>query len=286
MDIVRRAHAIRDIVRRARESGLRVGFVPTMGALHAGHRSLIQAINQNTDVSVVSVFVNPPQFGPDEDFKAYPRDQAADLDICVAEGVDYLFLPEAEELYAEGSRTFVEAEGISDQFEGASRPNHFRGVATVVTKLLNIVAPHVVVFGEKDAQQVAVVRQIVADLFLDVEVQVYPTVREEDGLALSSRNRYLSDDERGAAVAIPRALEAVRRRVEEGETGGEKIVEAARTVLESEPLLRIDYVELVDTQTFARVDVLDKDSLLVLAVRCGTTRLLDNVKLSPVATSA
>ena len=286
MDIVRRAMGIRDIVRRARAAGLRVGFVPTMGALHEGHRSLIRAVNESTDVSVVSVFVSPTQFGPGEDFERYPRDQAADVDACVAAGVDYLFLPEPDEIYRAGASTHVEVDGLSDRLEGASRPGHFRGVATVVTKLLNIVGPHVVAFGEKDAQQATVIRRLVEDLFLDVEVQIRPTVRDEDGLALSSRNQRLDDDERAAAAAIPRALEAVERLVQEGETGGEKIAEAARTVIESEPLLRVDYAELVDRKTFARVDSLDKEGMLVLAVHCGTTRLLDNIRLSPARASA
>lgn len=277
---------MRDIVRRARESGLRVGFVPTMGALHQGHRSLIRAINESTDVSVVSVFVNPTQFSPLEDLDAYPRDQAADVDACVAEGVDYLFLPDADEIYAEGAATFVEVDPLSDVLEGASRPGHFRGVATVVTKLLNIVGPHVVAFGQKDAQQVAVVQRMVADLFLDVEVQVQPTERDEDGLALSSRNRYLSEEERAAAAAIPRALEAAQRRVGEGEVDGEKIIEAARTVIENEPLLRVDYVQLVDRKLFTPVTTLERSVLLVVAVHCGDTRLLDNSVLSPVVEGA
>jgi pantoate--beta-alanine ligase len=286
MDVVRRSMGIRDIVRRARATGLRVGFVPTMGALHEGHRSLIRAVNESTDVSVVSVFVNPTQFGPGEDFETYPRNQAADVDVCVAEGVDYLFLPEREEIYHADASTYVEVEGLSDRLEGASRTGHFRGVATVVTKLLNIVGPHVVAFGEKDAQQAAVIRRLVEDLFLDVEVLVRPTVRDKDGLALSSRNRRLDSVHRAAAAAIPRALEAVKRLVEEGETGGEKIAEAARTVIESEALLRVDYAELVDRKTFARIDSLDKEGLLVLAVHCGTTRLLDNIRLSPARASA
>jgi len=283
MDIVRRAQAIRGIVRRARESGLRVGLVPTMGALHEGHRGLIRAINEGTDVSVVSVFVNTAQFGPGENPESYPRDQAADVDVCVAEGVDYLFLPEAEEIYPPGASTHVKVDGLSDRLEGASRPGHFQGVATVVTKLLNIVGPHVVAFGQKDAQQAAIIQRIVADLFLDVEVEVHPTVRDADGLALSSRNRFLSEEERTAAGAVPRALDTAQRRVEEGEIDAEKIAEAVRTVIDSEPLLRVDYVELVDRNIFTSIDVLEKEALLVMAIHCGTTRLLDNILLSPTA---
>ena len=286
MDIVRRAQAIRDIVRRARESGLRVGFVPTMGALHEGHRSLIRAINEATDVSVVSVFVNAAQFGPGEDLESYPRDQAADVDVCVAEDVDYLFLPDVEEIYPPGTLTHVRVDELSDRLEGTSRPGHFQGVATVVAKLLNIVGPHVAAFGQKDVQQAAIVQTMVADLFLDVEIQIHPTVRDADGLALSSRNQFLSEEERTAAGAVPRALETAERRVEEGETSAEKIVEAVRTVIESEPLLRVDYIELVDRNVFTPMDVFENEALLVIAIHCGTTRLLDNVLLSPAGGNA
>lgn len=286
MDIVRRAQAIRDIVRRARESGLRVGFVPTMGALHEGHRSLIRAINEATDVSVVSVFVNAAQFGPGEDLESYPRDQAADVDVCVAEDVDYLFLPDVEEIYPPGTLTHVRVDELSDRLEGTSRPGHFQGVATVVAKLLNIVGPHVAAFGQKDVQQAAIVQTMVADLFLDVEIQIHPTVRDADGLALSSRNQVLSEEERTAAGAVPRALEAAERRVEKGETSAEKIVEAVRTVIESEPLLRVDYIELVDRNVFTPMDVFENEALLVIAIHCGTTRLLDNVLLSPAGGNA
>ncbi len=234
----------------------------------------------------MSVFVNPTQFGPGEDLETYPRDQAADVDVCVAEDVDYLFLPEPEEIYPPGSLTHVKVDELSDRLEGASRPGHFQGVATVVTKLLNIVGPHCAAFGQKDAQQAVIVQRMVEDLFLDVEIEVHPTVREEDGLALSSRNRFLSEEERTAAAAVPRALEAAQRRVEEGETGAEKIVEAARTVIESQPLLRVDYVELVDRKQFTSIDALEKEALLVLAIHCGTTRLLDNVLLAPTEGAA
>jgi pantoate--beta-alanine ligase len=286
VDIVRRAQAIRDIVRRARESGLRVGFVPTMGALHEGHRSLIRAINEATDVSVVSVFVNAAQFGPGEQLESYPRDQAADVDVCVAEDVDYLFLPDVAEIYPSGKLTHVRVDELSDRLEGTSRPGHFQGVATVVTKLLNIVGPHVAAFGQKDVQQAAIVQTMVTDLFLDVEIQIHPTVRDADGLALSSRNQFLSEEERTAAGAVPRALEAAERRVKEGETSAEKIVEAARTVIESEPLLRVDYIELVDRNVFTPMDVFENEALLVIAIHCGATRLLDNVLLSPAGGNA
>lgn len=281
MDVVRRGSALREMLRRAREGGLRIGFVPTMGALHEGHLSLIRASNERVDVTVVSVFVNPTQFAPGEDFESYPRNQARDVDLCMQAGADYIYMPEAGELYPDGAITFVDVEGLSTRFEGASRPGHFRGVATIVTKLLNIVRPDVVVFGQKDAQQVAVIRQLVDDLFIDVDVVASPTVRDDDGLALSSRNAYLSQDEREAAAAIPRAFEAVRRLLSNGENGREKLIEAGRTVIEAEPLLRIDYIDLVDRNSFEPMESVERDGLLVGAFFCGKTRLLDNELLTP-----
>jgi pantoate--beta-alanine ligase len=281
MDVVRRSSGLRETLRRAREGGLRIGFVPTMGALHEGHLSLIRAANERADVTVVSVFVNPTQFAPGEDFESYPRNQARDVDLCTEAGADYIFMPEAAELYPEGAITFVDVEGISDRFEGVSRPGHFRGVATIVTKLLNIVQPDVAVFGQKDAQQLAVIRQLAEDLFLEVDIVGSPTVRDEDGLALSSRNAYLSQDEREAATAIPRAFEAVRRLLGNGENRRERLVEAARTVIEAEPLLRIDYIDLVDRTTFEPMESVERDGLMVGAFHCGKTRLLDNEILTP-----
>ena len=279
MDLVRRVSAMKEISSSARASGRRIGFVPTMGFLHEGHLRLVRRVRALSDLTVVSIFVNPTQFGPGEDFATYPRDLTRDADLLALEGVDVLFAPEAEEIYPKGGGTFVEVEGLSEPLEGASRPGHFRGVATVVTKLFHAVAPHVAAFGQKDAQQTLVVKRLARDLLLDVEILVVPTAREDDGVAMSSRNVYLSPEERRAARALPRALEAARAAVEAGEREGAEIVRAARREIESEPLLRIDYVALVDPVRLQPAERLAGEMLLVLAVFAGTTRLIDNLPL-------
>ncbi|HEX4823868.1 MAG TPA: pantoate--beta-alanine ligase [Candidatus Polarisedimenticolaceae bacterium] len=279
MDVVRRVHGMREVAARARSRGERIGLVPTMGYLHEGHLALARRIRAHVDVTVVSIFVNPTQFGPGEDFARYPRDLARDCDLLAAEGVDVVFAPEADEIYPAGVSTFVEVAGISDVLEGKSRPGHFRGVATVVLKLFEVVKPQVAIFGQKDAQQVAVVTKMARDLLLDVEILVLPTKRDEDGLALSSRNVYLSADERRAASAIPRALEAARAALAEGATDPDAILAAARAPIDAEPLLRIDYIALVDAESFEPVARAQGDLLLVAAVFAGTTRLIDNLPL-------
>jgi pantoate--beta-alanine ligase len=279
MEIVRRVNSMREIANRARARGLKVGLVPTMGYLHEGHLSLVRRLDELVDVLVVSVFVNPTQFGPGEDYQRYPRDLTRDADLCIAEGVDYLFAPEATEIYPPGPRTHVEVEQLSDWLEGASRPGHFRGVATVVLKLINIVRPTVAAFGQKDLQQAVILRRMARDLMLDVEMLMLPIVRDEDGVALSSRNKYLDEEQRAAAGAIPGALAAAERAVAEGVTGGAEIVAAAREAIESVEGLEIDYLELVSAGTLAPLASLDGEAYLVLAVRCGGIRLLDNVAL-------
>lgn len=279
MEIVRLVHTMKEISRRALRAGSKIGLVPTMGFLHEGHLSLIRRVKEVSDVVVVSAFVNPTQFGAGEDFERYPRNLPRDADLCIAEGVDYLFTPDEDEIYPEGHSTFVEVEGMSSVLEGSSRPGHFRGVATVVLKLFEIVRPTVAAFGQKDAQQAIVLRRMVRDLMLDVELLVLPIVRDEDRVALSSRNRYLSAPEREAARAIPRALEAAQHVVTEGQDKPEEVVAAAREVLEAEPRIEIDYVELVDADTLDRAKSLQGEKLLVLAARVGATRLLDNAVL-------
>ena len=280
MEIVRRVHSMKEIVTKAKARGLKIGLVPTMGFLHQGHLSLIRGIDDHCDIVVVSIFVNPTQFGPDEDYNRYPRDLTHDTEMCIAAGVDYVFTPEVNDIYPPGPRTSVEVAELSDRFEGESRPGHFRGVATVVLKLLNAVQPNIVAFGQKDAQQAVVVQRVMRDLLLDVEILVLPTARDDDGVALSSRNKYLTAEQREAAKAIPRALEAAREAVASGEQKHEAILEAARAVLEAEPLLRVDYLELVDRRSLVPVSVLDNEALLLLAVFCGETRLLDNELLA------
>lgn len=276
MEIVRRAHSMKEICRQARANGRRVGFVPTMGALHEGHFTLFRRVRELADIVVVSIYVNPQQFGPQEDFDTYPRDLAHDVDLCIAEGVDYVFAPSDEELTPVGSQTFVEVADLSSRLEGARRPGHFRGVTTVVAKLFQVVQPTVAAFGQKDAQQAVIVRRMVRDLMMDVEILVLPVVRDEDGVALSSRNARLSPEEREAARAIPRALEQARRVVAEGQRHPDKVLAAARELLEAEPRLSVDYLELVDPEWLEPVTRIEGEILLLVAAYAGTTRLIDN----------
>lgn len=256
---------VREALAGARRRGERIGLVPTMGAFHDGHRALMRAARQDAGVVVVSLFVNPAQFDEAADLERYPRVEAADLRDAEAEGVDVVFAPSAEEMYPPGFDTWVDPGELGDILEGAARPGHFRGVATVCTKLFTIVAPHAAWFGQKDAQQVAVVRRVVADLDLPLAVMAVPTVREPDGLAMSSRNRFLSTSERASALALPRALEAGRS----ADAAGGDPVAAATAVLAEEPALAVDYVAVAD------FDV----PTLAAAVRIGGTRLIDNVRL-------
>lgn len=261
-----------------RRNGRQIGFVPTMGFLHDGHLSLMKIARGRCDVLVVSVFVNPTQFGRGDDFESYPRDIERDAAISRDAGADIFFTPTAEGMYPSGHSTAVDVGGIAELLEGKSRPGHFRGVATVVAKLFNIVKPHVAVFGQKDAQQAAVIRRMTADLDLPVEIVVAPTVREVDGLAMSSRNVRLSPSERAEAPAIRRALDAALRAISAGERDGESIRRVMREVLSGAPSATIDYVSLADAGTLRELPALSKGSraLLSIAVRFGKTRLIDN----------
>jgi pantoate--beta-alanine ligase len=264
--VVRNAAEVRGALVAHRERGARIGLVPTMGAFHDGHLSLIRAARDGSDLVVVSLFVNPAQFGRGEDLGQYPRDEAHDRQLAEEAGVDLLFAPEPAEMYPEGFDTWVDPGKIATYLEGAARPGHFRGVATVCTKLFSIVAPHVAYFGRKDAQQVAVVKQLVRDLALPVEIVACPTVRDADGLAWSSRNRFLADEDRAAALALPRALQAGLR----AHRSGSDAVRVAREILDGEPRLQVDYVAIAD---------LDGPTLAA-AVLVGSTRLIDNERLS------
>jgi pantoate--beta-alanine ligase len=270
---------MKQVARQARAEGRLAGLVPTMGALHAGHLSLIEAARRASSPVVVSLFVNPKQFGPSEDYTKYPRDFESDRRKLEEAGVDFLFAPSVEEIYPPGFRTSVNLEGLADRLEGKIRPGHFRGVATVVLKLLEIVAPRFAYFGRKDAQQARIIRQMAADLNLDSEIVVCPIVREPDGLALSSRNRYLSSAERKAATVLYRSLSRARLAIEEGERDTMRIVSAMRRELAKEPLASPDYVEIVDTDSFEPVMRLTRSSLVLLAVRFGATRLIDNMQV-------
>jgi pantoate--beta-alanine ligase len=280
MNTARTEADLRRTVKDWREARLSVGFVPTMGALHEGHLSLVRLARGRSDRVVASVFVNPTQFGPNEDFSRYPRQPEEDGAMLASAGCDLLFLPEVETVYPPGNTTFVDLGEPSVGLEGHCRPGHFRGVATVVCGLLNLVQPDVAVFGEKDAQQLAVVRRMVRDLHIPVDVVAGPTVREEDGLAMSSRNAYLSPDERRAAGVLYRALSAARRAIEAGERRGDEIRRVLAATLNSEPMARVEYAEVVDAETFRPLEVLSGRLVLPLAVRVGGTRLIDNFQLA------
>jgi len=281
MEIINRRKRMMSVARRLRrEENRTIGLVPTMGALHEGHLSLIHEARALCDVVVVSVFVNPTQFGPNEDFASYPRDLTRDSGLLAEYNVDYVFAPTSEEIYPAGFSTYVTVDGLSEKLEGAARPGHFRGVTTVVSILLNIVRPNFAFFGQKDAQQSIVIKQMVRDLAFDIEVVVVPIVREESGLAMSSRNAYLDDQERRAATVLNRALSQARLLYDEGERSAPRLVELVRSTIGNESLARIDYVSLNDAETLEKIDKLsDGPALLSIAVFIGKTRLIDNVVL-------
>ncbi len=280
MDVVRTVKELRQWSRVHRSAGKLVGLVPTMGALHAGHASLIRTARQQCGAVAVSIFVNPTQFGPNEDFARYPRMFEADCALAQAEGADVIFAPSVEELYPDGAATFVEVEGLSGRLDGGSRPGHFRGVATVVSKLLIGCEPDFAYFGQKDAAQVAVLRRMVTDLRLPGEIVVCPIVREDDGLALSSRNIYLNAAERKQALTLSRAVQRVEELVAGGERNAQTLTDAARGVFAAEPAVRVDYVELVDWGTLLPVETARPGSLFAVAAFVGATRLIDNAILA------
>jgi pantoate--beta-alanine ligase len=272
-------------VRAWRRDAGAVGFVPTMGFLHAGHVSLVERARRENDGVAASIFVNPTQFGPREDFAAYPRDFARDAALLQAAGCDIVFAPEVAEMYPAGAGTVVDAGPVSGPLEGERRPGHFRGVATVVLKLLNVVQPTRAYFGQKDAQQLGVIRRVVRDLDVPVEIVGCPTLREPDGLAMSSRNTYLDADQRRAAPVLFRALQAATAAWEAGERDAEALRRRMSEVLGAEPLARPDYVSVADPTTFAELDRVDGAALLSMAVFVGRARLIDNVVLEPRASS-
>lgn len=262
-----------------RARGRSIGLVPTMGYLHEGHLSLVRECRKRADVTVVSIFVNPLQFGPQEDFRRYPRDPERDASLLEKEGVDILFLPADGDMYPEGYRTSVEVAGLQDKLCGRLRPGHFKGVATVVHKLFNIVRPDYAFFGQKDAQQVVVLRRMAKDLNMDVEIRALPIIREPDGLAMSSRNTYLSAEERRAALVLSRSLEEARRTFEKGERAASLIRQRLLRAIASEPLAKMDYAEVVDPSSLEPVERIEGRALVALAVSIGKTRLIDNTIL-------
>lgn len=277
MKIVRSPKAMRAWSDRLRREGVTIGFVPTMGALHDGHRALIRAARLKCDALAVSIFVNPSQFGPKEDFAKYPRPIAKDRTLCRQEAVDVCFEPTASSMYPAGFQTTVMVPHVARRWEGESRPVHFGGVATVVTKLFGIVRPHVAWFGQKDYQQSALVRQLVKDLDLGIEIVVRPTIRERDGLAMSSRNRYLSREERRIAPVFYHALQAGRQAVERGMTSANSVQKRMRNMIAEEPTVEIDYLAVCDPLTLEPLRNIERQAVLLGAIRIGSVRLIDNL---------
>ncbi len=281
MEIINRRKRMMSAARKLRrEENQTIGFVPTMGALHEGHLSLIHEARAMCDVVVVSVFVNPAQFGPAEDFNSYPRDLTRDAALLAEYNVDYVFAPTVEEIYPPDFSTYVTVEGLSNKLEGAARPEHFRGVTTVVAILLNVIKPDFAFLGQKDAQQAILIKRMVRDLSFSAEIVVVPIVREESGLAMSSRNTYLSDEQRKAAAVLHRALTKAREAFEAGEHSGARLIEIVRQTIEKEPLARIDYISVNDAESLAKLDKIeDRPALVSLAAFIGNTRLIDNLVL-------
>lgn len=279
MKIVETVKEVREQVKEWKKQGLSVGFVPTMGYLHEGHKSLMDAARKGNDKVVVSIFVNPMQFGPTEDLATYPRDLDHDAALCESAGVDLIFHPEAEEMYEKDFCSFVDMTGLTEGLCGKTRPIHFRGVCTVVNKLFNIVTPDHAYFGQKDGQQLAVIKRMVRDLNMDIEIVGCPIIREEDGLAKSSRNTYLSSEERKAALILSKTV-ALGKELAKTEKDANKVVEAMKKNIETEPLAKIDYVEAVDALSMAPVEKLEGTCMLAMAVYIGKTRLIDNTLIN------
>ncbi len=279
MEIVTTVDELKERIRSWKKEGRRIGFVPTMGYLHEGHLSLVRESKKRSDVTVVSIFVNPKQFGPAEDYQIYPRDLERDRQLLENEGVDLIFYPSVEQMYPEGYRTYVEVEGLQDKLCGRSRPGHFRGVCTVVLKLFNLVEPDEAYFGWKDAQQVIIIKKMVEDLNLPVKIVPLPLVRDHDGLALSSRNTYLNTQERQAALVLKKSLDLAEQLINSGEKDAVAIRQKMIELISSEPLARIDYVEIVDLKNLDPLEKIEGEALVALAVYIGRTRLIDNLRI-------
>jgi len=276
MKLIRSIRKIQETLNREKKKSKSIGFIPTMGYLHEGHLSLIRRGRKETDIVVVSIFVNPTQFGPREDYKRYPRNLRKDLKLCEEEGVDYVFSPSVKSIYPKGYSTYVSVEGLTENLCGKFRPGHFRGVTTVVTKLFNIVKPDAAYFGQKDAQQAIVIRRMADDLNMNINIKILPTVRESDGLAISSRNNYLSYDERQAASTLYRSLQLARDLIKLGKKDAAYIIGQMRKMLAS-VATKIDYISIVDLKTLKDVKTIKGKVLIALAVWVGRTRLIDNI---------
>ena len=279
MEVAETIESVTELVKSARISGKKIGFVPTMGALHTGHISLIEAAKEKSDFVVVSIFVNPTQFGPGEDFEKYPRPLYADLEICRKAGVDVVFVPSQEQMYPRENLTWVNVEKLTESLCGRSRPEHFRGVTTVCAKLFNIVEPDMAFFGQKDAQQAIVIKRMVADLNMPLQIVVCPTVRRPDGLAVSSRNRYLTAEQQKDATLIYKSLQECRDMIDAGVTDSRKIITQMQKILTHAPSIRIEYISIVDAVTLQDLERITGKVLAAVAVRIGPARLIDNILL-------
>jgi pantoate--beta-alanine ligase len=281
MEIINRRQRMSSVARKVRREQRTIGLVPTMGALHEGHLSLVREARRMCDIVVVSVFVNPAQFGPTEDYEHYPRDLTKDTALLTDYNVDYIFAPSADEMYPRDFSTYVNVGGLSKPLEGETRPGHFRGVATVVSILLNTVRPDFAFFGQKDAQQAVIIKRMVRDLAFDTEIVVLPTVREDSGLAISSRNLYLNAEEQQSASVIHRGLQKAKEAFKKGERHGSRLEEMVRSTIESELRMRVDYVSVVDAETLEKLEKLDDRPILIaVAAYVGKTRLIDNTMLN------
>lgn len=279
--VITTAKEMQEHSERMRSLGKTIAFVPTMGALHEGHLALIKEGRKLGDDLVVSIFVNPPQFSPEEDFESYPRNFDKDLKLLQKEGVDVIFSPNEDEIYQDGFQTYVDLENLPNYLCGISRPIFFRGVATVVAKLFNIVRPHIAIFGRKDYQQLVIIRRMARDLNFDIKIVGFPTVRESDGLAMSSRNSYLAPEQRINAVSLYKSLKQSQKLVESGIKDAKRIIDAAYTLIKSHPETLIDYIAICDPETLADMETIDRPALMALAVNVGKTRLIDNMILNP-----
>lgn len=281
LKIIKTIAEMRDIIGHLKRDGKSIALVPTMGYFHEGHLSLIREARKKCDVLVVSIFVNRTQFGAGEDYEHYPRDMERDANLAKMEKVDFIFAPDAEEMYPSGYASFVEVEGLGKIMCGKTRPIHFRGVTTIVMKLFNLIQPDMAYFGQKDAQQAVIIRKMASDLNMNVEIRVLPIVREEDGLAMSSRNEYLNDEERKSATIIYKALLKAKEEIAKGKKNADEIREIVTKMLESERLARLDYITIVDPKNLREVTSIDKPVLIAIAVWFGKTRLIDNIIVNP-----
>ena len=279
MQVAETTKSVRELVKAARDRGQKIGFVPTMGALHVGHILLIEAAVKQCDFVVVSIFVNPTQFCPGEDLEKYPRPLDADLEICRESGVDVVFTPTTQQMYGKNNQTWVTVEKLTEPLCGKFRPGHFRGVTTVCAKLFNIVAPDLAYFGQKDAQQAIVIKKMVADLNMPLQIVICPTVRHQDGLAVSSRNQYLTEQQRKDATLIYRALQKCQEMIDSGATDTKSVIAEMRQILDKPPAINIEYASIVDAETLQPVDPIEGKILAALAVKIGNARLIDNILL-------